>query len=222
MTWSDGLSQRVRERLKGVGGLSEEDRRAAAEEADLDALLRRFYKDDLTTGELLQQLRKYEEQRKWTLLRSTRNKLKSSFKWSSLGFTFTEAADGSVTISEGSPARQEPPVAEGLVQELTDATFDAAVKANAVLVVDCWATWCGPCRMVAPVIEELARDYAGRVTFAKLDVDRNHAIASRYRVQSIPTILVFKGGRLVDQKLGAMPRAMLEPVIARQLDAPAA
>ncbi|MCK9358046.1 MAG: thioredoxin [Dehalococcoidia bacterium] len=96
------------------------------------------------------------------------------------------------------------------------------MKANAVLVVDCWATWCGPCRMVAPVIAELARDYAGRVTFAKLDVDRNHAIASRYRVQSIPTILVFKGGRLVDQKLGAMPRAMLEPAIARHLDAPAA
>ncbi len=221
MTWSDGLSQRARERLTGVGGLSEADRQAAAEEAQLDTLLRRFYRDELTAGELLQHLRKYEEQRKWTLLRSTREKLKASFKWSSLGFTFTEAPDGSIALSEGNPAEPEPPAAPGIVQQLTDATFDAAVKANAVLVVDCWATWCGPCRMVAPVIEQLARDYAGRVAFAKLDVDCNHAIASRYRVQSIPTILVFKGGRLVDQKLGAMPRAMLEPAITRHLDAPA-
>ncbi len=222
MALDDGLSQRARERLMGVGGLSDTEKQILADQAQLDVLLRRFYKDEVTSAELLLQLRQYEEQQKWPILRSAREKLKASFKWESLGFTFTEAADGAVTLVEGAAPRPEPAKATGAVLELTDATFDAAVEANPLLVVDCWAAWCGPCRMVAPVIEELATEYAGRIAFAKLDVDRNRGIASRYRVQSIPTILVFKNGRLVDQKLGAMPRAMLEPAIARHLAGPAA
>ena len=103
------------------------------------------------------------------------------------------------------------------VEDIGQDGFDAYIKAHPKVVVDCWAAWCGPCRMVAPVIEELARDYAGRITFAKLDVDKNRATATRFAIQSIPTILVFKNGRLVDQKLGAMPRAMLEPALARHL-----
>jgi thioredoxin 1 len=124
-----------------------------------------------------------------------------------------------MTVAKGE-ARETPevPTGKGEVLELTDASFDAAVSERALLVVDCWAVWCGPCRMVAPVIEELARDYAGRATFGKLDVDRNPATARRFQIQSIPTILVFKNGRLVDQKLGAMPRAMLEPAIVKHLE----
>jgi len=72
--------------------------------------------------------------------------------------------------------------------------------------------------MVAPVIEELAKDYEGRITFAKLDVDKNRATSARFHIQSIPTILIFKNGKLVDQKLGAMPKAMLEPIVAKHLD----
>ncbi len=222
MVPDDGLSQRAQERLKAVGGLSDSEKRTLADQEQLDELLRRFYKAEVTSTVLLEQLRKYEQQRNWDALRSARDKLKTSFKWPEVGFTFIEAPDGAVTLVEGTVPPHQPPASAGAILELTDATFDAAVTDNALLVVDCWAAWCGPCRMVAPAIEELARDYAGRVTFAKLDVDRNRATASRYRIQSIPTILVFKNGRLVDQKLGALPRAMLEPAVARHLEEPPA
>lgn len=93
---------------------------------------------------------------------------------------------------------------------LTDRTFDQAIAKYPVLVVDCWAEWCGPCRMVAPVIEALAHDYEGRIAFGKLDVDGNRAVAERYRIMSIPTLLIFKGGALAGTKVGALPRDMLE------------
>ena len=93
---------------------------------------------------------------------------------------------------------------------LTEQNFDRAVAKYAVLVVDCWAEWCGPCRMVAPVIEELARDYEGRIIFGKLDVDHNRGVAERYRIMSIPTLLIFKKGELVGTKVGALPRSALE------------
>ncbi len=218
MTWDDGLSQRARERLKNVGGMSEEEKETTADEAQLDELLRRFYRDELTQDELLQHLKSYQQSGKLRLLGSAREKLRASFKWGSLGFTFAEAADGTLTVAESVPTQPETPAGAGAVLELTDATFDEVVKSNPLLVVDCWATWCGPCRMLAPVIEELARDYSGRVTFGKLDVDRNRSIAARYRVQSIPTVLIFKQGRLVDQKLGAMPRSTLEAALTRHID----
>jgi thioredoxin len=93
---------------------------------------------------------------------------------------------------------------------LTDRNFDQAVQKYPVLVVDCWAEWCAPCRMVAPVIEELARDYEGQIVFGKLDVDRHREVAGRYQIRSIPTLLIFKGGHLVDTKIGARPRQALE------------
>ena len=96
---------------------------------------------------------------------------------------------------------------------LTDATFAAEVSRNQLMVVDFWAPWCGPCRMVGPVIEELARDYAGKVAFGKLNVDENPMTASRFQVQSIPTILIFHGGQAVDGVLGAVPRSYLESKI---------
>ena len=79
-----------------------------------------------------------------------------------------------------------------------------------IYVIDFWATWCGPCRMVAPVVDELAKEYAGRVTFAKLDVDQNPKTASSYGVMSIPTLLIFKEGKPVSQLVGFRPKEELK------------
>lgn len=100
---------------------------------------------------------------------------------------------------------------------VTDATFKEVIQNHFLVVVDCWAPWCGPCRMVAPVIEEMARDYAGRIIFGKLNVDENLEVATQYQIMSIPTMLVFKEGKLVDRLVGAMPRQMLEPRITKYL-----
>ena len=84
------------------------------------------------------------------------------------------------------------------------------MRAPTPVLVDCWADWCGPCHMLAPTIDALARDHAGRVLVAKLDVDANPAVAGRYDVRSIPTMLLFKDGRLVDRLVGVQPRAAIE------------
>lgn len=94
---------------------------------------------------------------------------------------------------------------------VTDADFAAEVEGQKGLtVVDFWATWCGPCRMIAPILEQLATEYDGKVTVAKLDVDANPRSAARFGVRSIPTLLFFKDGKLVDQVIGAVPKAQLE------------
>ncbi|HDN05947.1 MAG TPA: thioredoxin [Candidatus Bathyarchaeota archaeon] len=101
--------------------------------------------------------------------------------------------------------------------KLTDNGFNEFIKSHSLVVVDCWAPWCGPCLYVAPVIEELARDYAGKISFGKLNVDENPKVAMQYGIMSIPTLLVFKNGKLVDRIIGAMPRQLLEPRITRHL-----
>lgn len=94
---------------------------------------------------------------------------------------------------------------------VTDADFESVVEQNGGLtVVDFWATWCAPCRMIAPVLEQLAEEYAGKARVAKLDVDTNVRTASRFQVRSIPTLLFFKDGKVVDQVIGAVPKAQLE------------
>ncbi|HUR91746.1 MAG TPA: thioredoxin [Gemmatimonadaceae bacterium] len=94
---------------------------------------------------------------------------------------------------------------------VTDADFESAVEQNPGLtVVDFWATWCAPCRMIAPVLEQLAEEYAGKAKVAKLDVDTNVRTSSRFQVRSIPTLLFFKDGKVVDQVIGAVPKAALE------------
>ena len=105
----------------------------------------------------------------------------------------------------------------GTPVDVSDGDFDRFVQAHALAVVDCWAAWCAPCRMVAPVIDELASAYAGRIAFGKLNVDENRDTAMRYQVMSIPTLLVFKAGKLVDRIVGAMPRPLLEPKLTRYL-----
>lgn len=97
--------------------------------------------------------------------------------------------------------------------DVSDATFTTVVQSHPLVVVDCWAPWCGPCRIVAPILEDLAKDYAGKILFSKLNVDENPRVAMQYQIMSIPTLLVFKDGRLVDRIIGAMPRPMLEQKI---------
>jgi len=92
---------------------------------------------------------------------------------------------------------------------LTDETFQSEVAKHPLVVVDFWASWCGPCRLVEPVIEELAREYAGKVVFGKVNVDENPKVSQDFGVQSIPTILVFKNGRPVDGVIGAVPKAQI-------------
>ena len=100
---------------------------------------------------------------------------------------------------------------------LSDTTFKEFIQKYPLVVIDCWAPWCGPCRILSPIIDEIARDYVGKIAFGKLNVDENPKVAMEYGIMSIPTLLIFKNGRLVDQIVGAMPRRMLEPRITRHL-----
>jgi thioredoxin 1 len=100
---------------------------------------------------------------------------------------------------------------------VTDAEFDKFVKENPYVVVDFWAEWCAPCRAIAPIIEELATKYAGKVTFAKVNSDENMRKVQEYMIMGIPTILFFKAGKLVDQVVGAMPRNVFEERVKKHL-----
>ncbi|MFQ6095330.1 MAG: thioredoxin [Candidatus Bathyarchaeia archaeon] len=101
--------------------------------------------------------------------------------------------------------------------EVTDANFNEVTQNHPVVVVDCWAPWCPPCRMIAPIIEELAKEYAGKILFGKLNVDNNQRTALEYGIMSIPTLLIFKDSKLVDRIVGAVPKRMLESRISRYL-----
>ena len=92
---------------------------------------------------------------------------------------------------------------------LLDADVDETVKKYPTIVIDCWAPWCGPCRMIGPVVEELAKEMKGKIVFGKLNVDENPQTSMKYKIMSIPTMLVFKNGQLVDRIIGAMPKDML-------------
>jgi thioredoxin 1 len=93
---------------------------------------------------------------------------------------------------------------------LTDSNFDSEVSKHKLIVVDFWAPWCGPCRMVGPLIEELASEYSGKVAFGKLNVDDNRMVPSRFGVRGIPTLMVFKDGDAVDTVVGACPKPHIE------------
>ena len=105
------------------------------------------------------------------------------------------------------------------ILKLTDADFDAQVKAQPFVVVDFWAEWCGPCRMIAPLLEELAGDYAGRLVVGKVNVDENRQIAARFGIRSIPTLLFFRDGAQVDQVVGAHPKGTIKAKIDHLLNA---
>ena len=103
---------------------------------------------------------------------------------------------------------------------VTDATFDEeVVKSDVPVVVDFWAEWCGPCKMIAPIVEQLADEYDGKVKFAKLDVDSNPNASMRFGIRGIPTLLIFSGGSPIDQVVGAVPKATLKSRVDKALAA---
>ncbi len=101
-----------------------------------------------------------------------------------------------------------------MVTDVTDQDFEEEViKSTLPVLVDLWASWCGPCRMMAPVVDKLAESYEGRFKFYRLNVDENPQTASKYKVMSIPTLIFFKGGEAVDTVIGAVPERVLQPKI---------
>jgi thioredoxin 1 len=103
------------------------------------------------------------------------------------------------------------------VQQLTDSDFESTVNGGKPVFVDFWAPWCGPCRIVGPIVEELAPTYEGKAVIAKMNVDDNPMVAQRFGVTSIPTLMMFKNGKLVDRMVGAAPKNALQSFIDRNL-----
>ena len=99
--------------------------------------------------------------------------------------------------------------------EITDKNFDEIIKSDKPILVDFWAEWCGPCKMIGPIVEEIAGEYDGKAVIGKVDVDTNPEVSARFGIRSIPTLLYFKDGEIVDKQVGAVPKA----VLAQKLDA---
>jgi thioredoxin 1 len=114
---------------------------------------------------------------------------------------------------------EEDSMAEGIV-EVTSATWDKEIlQAPGLVMVDFWAVWCGPCRIIAPTVEDLAKEYAGKLKVGKLNTDENPDVASKYKIMGIPTIIFFKNGEKVDQIVGAVPKPQLKSKIDALLGA---
>ena len=105
----------------------------------------------------------------------------------------------------------------GKAIEITDANFDDIIKTDKPILVDFWAEWCGPCKMIGPVVEELAGEYEGKAVIGKLDVDANPEVSAKFGIRSIPTLLVIKNGQIVDKQVGAVPKSVLSQKIDAQL-----
>jgi thioredoxin 1 len=101
--------------------------------------------------------------------------------------------------------------------QISDTIFNEIINKNKIVVVDCWAEWCGPCKMIAPIIDKLAEEYSSKVLFAKLNVDENPKTASKYGIMSIPTLLVFKSSKLVDTIVGAVPKHNIESIMKKHM-----
>ncbi len=106
----------------------------------------------------------------------------------------------------------------GKAKTFTDESFEQdVVKSDKPVLVDFWAEWCGPCRMVGPIVEELAEEYEGKAKIGKVDVDNNPEVSSKYGIRSIPSLLIFKNGEVVDQIVGAVPKAQLKKQLEAQV-----
>jgi thioredoxin 1 len=101
--------------------------------------------------------------------------------------------------------------------EITDSNFEEILKSDQPILVDFWAEWCGPCKMIGPLVEELAGDYDGKAVIGKVNVDENPNVSAKFGIRSIPTLLVFKGGEVVDKQIGAVPKQVLADKIDAQI-----
>ena len=101
--------------------------------------------------------------------------------------------------------------------EITDDNFNDIMSTDQPVLVDFWAEWCGPCKMIGPVVEELASDFDGKAVVGKVDVDANPEVSAKFGIRSIPTLLVFKNGEIVDKQIGAVPKAVLSDKLSAQL-----
>lgn len=219
--WEEDLPPLVREKLAKIGDAIAEEKVRMKELDDLNSILADFFTDRLDSEGLFKRLKEYESQGKQFLLKEAQAKLKGSFKEKGLRIKFEEAGEDRLTVHLLEEEEVEAAVEEeqqDLVIELTADNFDEAVRKHRLLVVDCWAEWCAPCRMVAPVVEELARDYQGKITFGKLDVDNNQSVAMKYNIMSIPTLLIFKDWQLIDQIVGALPKNQLEQQLRQYIE----
>jgi thioredoxin 1 len=109
-------------------------------------------------------------------------------------------------------------MASDLIKHVSDASFEADVlKSGAPVLVDFWAEWCGPCKMIAPILDEVATAYVGRLTVAKMNVDENRAVPAQYGIRGIPTLMVFKDGQLAATKVGALSKSQLTAFVDQQL-----
>lgn len=105
--------------------------------------------------------------------------------------------------------------------EITDANFEQIIASDKPVLIDFWAEWCGPCKMIGPVVEELAAEYEGKAVVGKVDVDNNPGVSAKFGIRSIPTLLVFKGGEIVDKQIGAVPKNVLSQKLDAQVEASA-
>ncbi|MDA7855373.1 thioredoxin [Cyclobacteriaceae bacterium] len=101
--------------------------------------------------------------------------------------------------------------------EITDSNFEEIINSDKPVLVDFWAEWCGPCKMIGPLVEELANEFEGKAIIGKVDVDTNPEVSAKFGIRSIPTLLVFKGGEIVDKQVGAVPKSVLSEKIEAQL-----
>jgi thioredoxin 1 len=105
----------------------------------------------------------------------------------------------------------------GKALEVTDSNFEELIQGDKPVLVDFWAEWCGPCKMIGPVVEQLAGEYEGKAVIGKMDVDMNAQIPAKFGIRSIPTLMIFKGGQLVDKVVGAVPKSVLEQKLNEQM-----
>ena len=104
------------------------------------------------------------------------------------------------------------------IQHVTDASFEQEVlKSDAPVLVDYWAEWCGPCKMIAPILDEVARDYGGKLRVVKVNVDENQSVPSKYGIRGIPTLMLFRGGEVVETKVGALSKSQLTQLLDSHL-----